>query len=93
MVVPSIQQEKGSKVARISAFIYGIVCYGIFLGTFLYAVGFLGNLIMPRSIDFAAYITREHPVSANMFFRYTINQRLHCSTHRVYSKMGCSPLR
>ena len=56
MVVPSIQDEKDSKLARISGFIYGIVCYGIFLGTFLYAVGFVGNLIVPRSIDSVANI-------------------------------------
>jgi protein-S-isoprenylcysteine O-methyltransferase Ste14 len=41
---------------------YGLVSYLVFFGSFLYAVGFVGNLIVPKTIDSGA----EEPVNLSI---------------------------
>jgi len=38
-------------MGRLLAVAYGLVCYFIFLVAFLYAIGFVGNIMVPTSVD------------------------------------------
>ncbi|MDO6413185.1 isoprenylcysteine carboxylmethyltransferase family protein [Sphingomonas sp. BIUV-7] len=44
-------------MSRVAHLLFGIVAYGVFLGVFLYLIGFVGDLaVLPRTVD--------HPASA-----------------------------
>lgn len=38
-------------MGKLIAFIYGSVSYVVFLAAFLYSIGFVGNIVVPKSID------------------------------------------
>src|SRR6266567_4556392 len=46
-------------MGRIIGFLYGLAAYVIFLGTFLYAIGFVTGLLVPKTIDTGPVVPME----------------------------------
>ena len=57
---------QGNVVGRIIAFLYGIVAYVIFFVTFLYAIGFVEDLVVPKTIDSGPAETTARAIVVNL---------------------------
>ena len=52
--------------ARLAILLYALVSYGIFTVSFLYALGFVGNYVVPKSIDVGAPASMSEAVVVNL---------------------------
>ena len=50
---------------RLVAFVYGVVCYLAFFISFLYAIGFIGNFAVPKSIDSGPHRAFTYALAVN----------------------------
>jgi methanethiol S-methyltransferase len=49
--IPASHNTRTSILTRTAIFAYGLVAYAAFFGVFLYSIGFVGNWLVPKSID------------------------------------------
>jgi protein-S-isoprenylcysteine O-methyltransferase Ste14 len=70
-------------MTRIVAFVYGTLCYLVFLATFLYGVAFLGNFGLGRTIDGAATVPFGQALLVN-----TLLLGLFALQHSVMARSG-----
>ena len=53
-------------MARFLAFLYGLAAYVVFLGTFLYAIGFVSGLPVPKTVDTGPIVSLEEALVVNL---------------------------
>ena len=53
MTVQTAFPHRQNRLGRIAGFGYGLFCYAIFFATICYTIGFIGNILVPHSIDSA----------------------------------------
>ena len=58
--------SKGNLAGRFIAFLYGLTAYAVFFVTFLYAIGFVSGLVVPKTIDSGAAVPMIEAVIVNL---------------------------
>jgi methanethiol S-methyltransferase len=60
------EEMKSRPVGRLLALVYGFVSYAIFLGGFLYAIGFVSGLAAPKTIDTGPVVPMPQALVVNL---------------------------
>jgi protein-S-isoprenylcysteine O-methyltransferase Ste14 len=65
--IPAIGAEmKGGPIGKTIAFAYGLLSYAIFFVSFLYAIGFVSGLVVPKTIDTGTVVTNSESLIINI---------------------------
>jgi protein-S-isoprenylcysteine O-methyltransferase Ste14 len=83
---------------RLTVFMYGVISYAVFFGSFLYALGFVGNVAVPRTLDstpsggfwmsllvdlgLLGLFAIQHSVMARPFFKRWLTRMVPASAER-----------
>jgi methanethiol S-methyltransferase len=51
--------------SKITGFVYGVICYGISMAMFVYAMAFLANIGVAKSLDSVPYTTFAHALAVD----------------------------
>ncbi len=70
-------------MARVLALLYGVASYTLFLGTFLYAVGFVTGLPVPKTIDTGQAVPIAEAIAINL-----VLMSLFAIQHSVMARQG-----
>ena len=57
---------RSNPIGRVVAFLYGIFAYLVFFATFLYAIGFVSGLVVPKTIDDGAVVPAMEALIVNV---------------------------
>src|SRR6476620_2392237 len=63
---PPVSAGKRSLFGRAIAFLYGVAAYAVFFITFLYAIGFVDGLVVPKTIDTGDVAPLPEAIITNM---------------------------
>jgi protein-S-isoprenylcysteine O-methyltransferase Ste14 len=54
------------EMGRFIALLFGLACYAVFFGTFLYAIGFVSGIAVPKDIDMGPEVRIDEAVAVNL---------------------------
>ncbi len=57
---------QGNRILKFGAFLYGLVAYFTFFATILYAIGFVGGVVVPKTIDTGSQSSATQAVVVNL---------------------------